>query len=190
MACTPPADTVTSKDDCDDTSNQRHPGFAEICDTLDNDCNAATVEVCPTGCTPVRRQPPDDRLHVYLVCTTQASWTTASATCAAAMYRMVQIEDAGENAFVRSIGDAGFGTGVDFHIGGTDSVVEGAWLWDGSVQFWQGGPAGVPVSGRYRNWDPSEPNNSGGAEDCALMKVDGTWNDQFCGNGLRFICRR
>jgi hypothetical protein len=106
------------------------------------------------------------------------------------MYKLVQIDDAAENAFVRSIGNAGFGTGAEFHIGGTDSAVDGAWLWEGSVQFWQGGSAGMPVGGRYTHWDLGEPNNSGGNEDCAHMKVDDLWNDQSCGNLLRFICRR
>jgi hypothetical protein len=188
-ACEPPAGTVTSKDDCDDTNAQRHPGLVEICDGIDNDCNASTPEVCPTGCTPVRPDPAS--AHVYLVCTTLASWTNAKATCAGAMYALVQIDDAAENSYVRGLGNAAFGTDVDFHIGGTDSATEQAWVWDGGgPQFWQGGSGGMAVGGHYANWNGGEPNDNNG-EDCSEMRVNGVWNDTDCGSDSQgFICRR
>ncbi len=43
-ACQPPAGTVTSGEDCDDTNDLVHPGAAELCDGLDTDCDAATGE--------------------------------------------------------------------------------------------------------------------------------------------------
>src|SRR5689334_16553489 len=50
IACTQPAGYVASSDDCDDDSAYRFPGNREVCDLLDNDCSAQTVETCPTGC--------------------------------------------------------------------------------------------------------------------------------------------
>ena len=35
--------------DCDDGDPDMHPGAAEVCDGVDNDCNGATDEGCPTG---------------------------------------------------------------------------------------------------------------------------------------------
>jgi hypothetical protein len=188
QACEPPAGTVTSNDDCDDTTAQRRPGLDEICDGLDNDCTTATLELCPAGCSPIRRPPPDDQLHVYLVCNVSAPWANARATCNGAMYKLVQIESAAENAFVRTTANTFFG-GVDLHIGGTDSVVEGTWVWDGSDPFWQGTSGGAPIGGRYANWVGGEPNNDSN-EDCTEMKPTGQWNDENCGDSQRFLCRR
>ncbi len=187
-ACEPPAGAVASNDDCDDTTSQRRPGLPEICDGLDSDCNAATIEQCPVGCTPARRPPPDHVLRVYLVCNVSQSWVNARAICANAMYRLVQIDDAAENVFVRQTANAAFGS-VDIHIGGSDLAIESTWVWDGGDPFWQGGSGGMPSGGRYANWASGEPNNNG-AEDCAEMLPNGLWNDTDCTDGYRFICRR
>ena len=51
-ACEKPAGHVSNGADCDDGNAEVHPGAAEICDNLDNNCNGAADEgeVCvPTG---------------------------------------------------------------------------------------------------------------------------------------------
>jgi hypothetical protein len=39
--CTAPAGHVENADDCDDTTAAANPGASEVCDTIDNDCDAA-----------------------------------------------------------------------------------------------------------------------------------------------------
>ncbi len=38
------------------------------------------------------------------------------------------------------------------------------------------------------SWAPNEPNDSGGAEDCAEQRSDGLWNDMPCGLSQRHAC--
>lgn len=187
MACTQPPGTVTVGDDCDDRDANRFPGAPEICDGVDNDCNPATVEQCPAACAPIRRPAPDNA-HVYLFCNQNQAWNNARAICASAMFTLVQIDDGTENAWIRTQANTSFG-GVDLHIGGTDQMAEGAWLWDGGTPFWDGGPGGTAAGGRFANWVGGEPNDDG-TEDCAEMKPNGQWNDGNCGDGQRFVCRR
>ena len=64
-------------------------------------------------------------------------------------------------------------------IGGFDKAPDGR-----SGQFvWTDG---TPWD--YYNWYKGEPNNWNNNEDCAMMKSDGTWNDEVCGNLYAFIC--
>jgi hypothetical protein len=189
-ACEPPAGAVQTSDDCDDNNAERHPALPEICDGLDNDCNAATIEQCPANCSAQRRAPPDNA-RAYLVCNISTSWTNARTTCNGAGFKLVQIESAAENAYVRNLATAVLGS-VEIHLGGTDSATESVWAWEGSGDlFWQGGPApgGVSVGGRYSNWESGEPNDSG-TEDCAEMRTTGQWNDVSCGESQRFVCRK
>ncbi|MBL8717684.1 MAG: putative metal-binding motif-containing protein [Myxococcales bacterium] len=44
QACVAPSGWVSSSDDCDDGQPSVHPGAAEICDRLDNDCNGKVDE--------------------------------------------------------------------------------------------------------------------------------------------------
>jgi hypothetical protein len=186
MSCTQPVGMTATGDDCDDANPARHPGAAEICDGVDTDCNAG-AEPCPSACSPVRRPVPDDA-KVYLFCSGFTSWPTARQTCSNAGFQLVQIETASENAWVYQTALSRLG-GEDIHIGGTDSGLEGAWMWEAGPQFWSGGSGGSPVGGRYANWEPGEPNDSGN-EDCAEMRDFGEWNDDDCFDSQRYVCRR
>ena len=43
-ACSVPAGYVANNTDCDDSTNLKYPGRAELCDTLDNDCDGTVDE--------------------------------------------------------------------------------------------------------------------------------------------------
>ncbi|XP_037380268.1 asialoglycoprotein receptor 2-like, partial [Talpa occidentalis] len=70
-----------------------------------------------------------------------------------------------------------------FHtwIGLTDS--DGTWRW----------VDGTDHRLNYRNWAPLQPDDwtgheVGGTEDCAEMRPDGRWNDDFCLQMYRWVC--
>ncbi|MBL9141186.1 MAG: hypothetical protein JNK53_04910, partial [Phycisphaerae bacterium] len=93
-------------------------------------------------------------------------WNAAEATAQLLGTHLVTIDSAEENEWIR----LNFGNllGVDrrIWIGFNDVAVEGTFQWaDGS-----------PVN--YTNWNPGEPNNSGGVEDWAeFLGSNGRWND-------------
>lgn len=70
-----------------------------------------------------------------------------------------------------------------FYIGANDLVHEGTWVWVSS---------GHAIT--YNNWGPTQPNNRGGAENCAVITYapqDGFvyhWTDEPCTNELTYIC--
>ncbi|MEZ4365495.1 MAG: lectin-like protein [Kofleriaceae bacterium] len=189
VACTQPAGTVAEGGDCGDDDDAQFPGATEVCDGVDTDCNAATVETCPAACVPERRTL-DDGVGVYLFCPTVTSWTSASLVCDSQGYHLVAIDDADEQLWVRQMQVARLGT-VDVYLGGSDAAGEGVWVWPTGAQFWMGGQGGMPApAGAYANWGSGEPNNDGN-EDCAVMRGNnGTWDDRGCTDNVRYVCER
>jgi len=185
MACAAPAGHVASDDDCDDTQPLVHPGAMEVCDGLDDDCAAATIEQCSSGCV-VRVRPEDN--HRYLFCAVAGTWAAAQARCATELFRLVRVDDQAEHAYVRTTATAAIGN-VDLWIGATDAPVEGVWRWEDSAQFWQGTAGGTAVGGLFEAWGNGEPNNDG-AEDCGELRAGNDWNDVACSESQAFVCER
>ncbi|ELR48824.1 Asialoglycoprotein receptor 2 [Bos mutus] len=66
-------------------------------------------------------------------------------------------------------------------IGLTDS--DGSWKW----------VDGTDYKHSYKNWDPAQPDDwrgheLGASEDCAEIRWDGRWNDDFCQQVKRWVC--
>ena len=124
-----------------------------------------------------------DTGNFYMQVETNYTWDQANTNAQASFINGVAghlavITSAAENAFV-----AGIISG-DSWLGGSDSAVEGNWLWvggpDDGQMFWQGDAGGSAQNGYYENWNGGEPNNSGN-EDAIEMNNGGGWNDQAAG---------
>ncbi len=145
------------------------PGLA--CDgPLDCASGACERGVCAeTFCDAAAR---DGR--AYLFCGWRATFAEARAACAAQGYQLLSANDADEHAFVVEV----FTTRYPRHswwLGLTDEVKEGVWVWED----------GTPAN--FTRWWFWEPNDWEG-EDCAEFRPDGFWNDNDCGQRIRFIC--
>lgn len=104
-----------------------------------------------------------------------ASWNDAQAACVALtdvdrVGSLPVIEDIDTNWIVR------FAGGADGWIGATDQAVEGEMV----------DPFGQPLS--YTNWEPGEPNDSSGNEDCVMIYASGRWNDAQCTDLRSYAC--
>eukprot|EP00058_Branchiostoma_floridae_P012552 XP_002598040.1 hypothetical protein BRAFLDRAFT_252948 [Branchiostoma floridae] len=105
----------------------------------------------------------------------RSNYNDAAATCASEGGTLAMPSDAGINAFLLSLKNAG-----DFWFGLSDRGQEGRFVWAN----------GVPL-GHFNHWAPEEPNDHDGGEDCAHYWVDkgDRWNDNFCDKSMKFICQ-
>ncbi len=126
----------------------------------------------------------------YQVVTTNSNYATAQSTALATTINgvaghLANITSSAENSFIQSLIVA------ETWIGASDAGSEGVWLWvngpESGQQFWAGAAAGSSVGGMYENWNGGEPNNSGGNEDGASMRVDGLWNDLNTTSSIDYI---
>jgi hypothetical protein len=128
----------------------------------------------PPVCDEFEPSPPTG--HKYFVCYSSFDWENAQNTCKK-MFKgdLVTINDATENDFVHSVALL---SGADaLWIGINDTKTEGTFVWASKE----------PVS--YTNWEPGEPNDHLGNEDCGqIYRSTGTWNDLSCTDQLFFIC--
>eukprot|EP00105_Crassostrea_gigas_P029096 XP_011450931.1 PREDICTED: perlucin [Crassostrea gigas] len=105
-------------------------------------------------------------------------WTEAEFYCNLMHSRLVEIETAVEDEFLRLHLIDSKATG-SFWIGLTDILVEGEWVWMSTQTIAQ-----------YTNWWPGEPNNRN-IEDCAVSTGSlFHWNDVSCSSKCNFICEK
>jgi predicted DNA-binding protein (UPF0251 family) len=115
--------------------------------------------------------------HSYIFCNNQESWSGARAYCNDFNMKLVSLGSAAEEEWVYAI--ANVLSPQKWWIGLNDKGAEGSFVWD----------SGEAVS--YSNWEPGEPNNVGGSEDCGQLNryhPAKTWNDEPCSLHLNFIC--
>lgn len=114
----------------------------------------------------------------YQLVSTAANFDGAAATANATLLNgvtghLVTINSASENSYVQSL--AG---GNEIWLGALDTGVEGEWRWyggnDDGLLFSLGSTAQY---GAYTNWAAGQPDDSGGAQDYAVMQTSGAWAD-------------
>lgn len=140
----------------------------------------------PDGCERPALRGPND--HCLLLVTQLLTWADARATCRAVGegWDLVAIRSATENAFVATLSTD------QVWIGASDLAEEATWQWvdDGDVFFQGNGDEGQAVAGAYVNWNPGEPNGSGGSG-CArtVPNNSGTWADLECEFERAAVCQ-
>ncbi|MDA7874880.1 hypothetical protein N9B17_06875, partial [Rhodopirellula sp.] len=93
-------------------------------------------------------------------------------------YQLATIQNATDQMIISNLIEQGR-VDVGAWIGASDATLEGTWVWDDAdkTRFWVGADDGVPVDGAYSDWNDGEPNDFGGNEDYASIRIDGKWND-------------
>lgn len=149
--------------------------------------------VTPANCAGLGSDHHNDPVsgHCYYKGSATANYAAAQALCAANGGYLAVITSDAENTMIHTNIDMSEG----MFIGVNDQNTEGAWVYAfGEVanqQFWSGASGGSAVGGRYSRWNIGEPNDAGGAEDCAYIGVAATpnWADIPCGSGTyKYLC--
>ncbi|CAH1791584.1 unnamed protein product [Owenia fusiformis] len=111
-----------------------------------------------------------------------ATWFEAKTLCLSFGAHLVAIETEAEQIYiVGKIHSDGKG-GLSFWTGGHDMA--GRWLWAGGPCF---DTEEIDV---YSNWNPNQPDNGSGTEDCLEIHagISFRWNDDQCFHKKQFIC--
>ncbi|XP_065925820.1 low affinity immunoglobulin epsilon Fc receptor-like isoform X2 [Magallana gigas] len=107
-------------------------------------------------------------------------WTEAMFYCSTLHAKLVEIETAAENAFLKSHLTFSH-TNDTYWMGLTDALVEGKFVWQTTQD-----------DVVFVDWAPREPNDMAHKEDCATLEFgyQYRWNDASCSNKYDFICER
>jgi hypothetical protein len=166
-----PRGWLADASDCDDGDDSVRPGVPELCNAVDDDCDGAFDQGACEG----EVESEDD--SAWMLVLDAVTWPDARDRCDAQGWHLATLDSWGQQDGLEFYADP---YNVEFWIGYDDRAYEGAWAWiDGS-------------NGEYSSWDYGEPNNGGGdgAENCAVMRRSGDWDDRSCQEVEAFACER
>jgi hypothetical protein len=166
----------------------------EVCDGIDNDCQNGVdgPGVCPDGCYGAIYSG-----HRYLLCQGTGATTynrnDAHTACVnhgtdlGLTLDLVRVNSADEDAFVLGLIAAHDITGTVWNAASDSPLApvnstQGTWVWgnsDNGVVFYRDG---APVSNRYNDWAPGQPDDGGPgptpgmSKDCAVFDPANSWH--------------
>jgi hypothetical protein len=157
--------------DCNDRNAAIHPGAAESCNAVDDDCSGLIDDAASCGCEVVTH----DGAEFHL-CALPMPWADAERICAGKGLSLARIDS-------KPLSKALYkkASRVDpqrWWIGYSDAESEGDFRWrDGS-------------KGNFTYWHRRQPDNGSCNEDCAALrsKGNGKWQDTHCNQHRPFIC--
>ena len=118
----------------------------------------------------------------YLFSHETAAWADAVVTCQLLDSYLVEIDDATENNFIKTVIKSLNIQSIGWLIGGTDKAVEGEFVWMHGKR---------PLNRTtFTDWAPGEPQNSHSNEGCTCFakQVAYQWADLNCDLNLNYIC--
>ncbi len=170
-SCEAPVGFIERGDDCDDSTEAKHPGAVERCDGVDLDCDPSNATVdCPAGCSPLALESAS-----YLVCGAVKDWPSARAFCDEMGMTLAKVRSATDQAAVEA---AASPHGNIYWLGASDGLTEGTWRWETDA-------AGL-ASG-FSLWAPQEPKALFDDQDC-MNGYFGRWYSARCSNAYPFVC--
>lgn len=180
-ACEPPSEYVSVAGDCDDLDERSYEGNAEVCDTVDNDCDGRKDE---EACDAPNCSTHEFEDHVYLFCASRLTWNRAQDVCrelgGGRYYGLIIVEDAAEDTFVgNTIAALGDGEGA-WWLGLNDQEAENTFIW------------GNGATTAYRGWADEQPTNRG-SRDCIQTRAAGApagWSVLSCERSNYFVCEQ
>jgi hypothetical protein len=187
-----PIDDVSNDDLRSDARQVEDASSAEMISPAEDVLGDASLEVAPeAGCADSAECSCSSRGgHDYRFCTATRSWTDSEAQCQAAGMFLSRVDDAVENAWIRSSADArGMG---ELWIGVEDPTQTLHWQWPDGTEFWSGTNAGGAVGGLYSSWYMNSPSGNPN-RNCGSMLSGvyaGQWSDRSCASLLAYVCER
>lgn len=195
-ACTAPSGTIRIGGDCDDTSPFAHPGCADPCDGVDNDCDDR-VDEDVSDCESVLRgsfltpqRVGDSGRPIVSGLTLFADTAEAASACSELGLWLPEPRSEDENrALLDYIVTAFPSETYGAWLGGGDPAVAGVYRWasDGMIFHREDGP-----SAGYADWAVGQPSDSTNNEQCLAARDfhppaarTQTWADWICTGSMR-----